>query len=155
MRSCARYSLSFIGLLCLLFLLPAFCWAGDAEDLSVLTTEQLLIRLQTNSDQMKSLLQTQRIQLEESQSQLTQALLELDLAQTQLGEAQSLSQQLKIQLSDLESSLKTTTESFQNYRAASEKTVSFLNARIRILTVGLVSIVVVGTAAVIALVIAR
>jgi len=154
MRSCARFSLFFIGLFCLLSFLPAFCWAEDVEDLSALTTEQLLMRLQTNSDQMKELLQTQQIQLQESQTQLQQALKDLDLSRLQLNQAQLQSQTLETQLLDLKNSLKTTTESFQNYRAVSEKTISFLNARITILTVGIVTVALVGTAAVIALVMA-
>lgn len=140
----------------LCFLLPALLPAAEqGEDLSLLTTGELLIRLQTNSEQMKSLLQTQRQQLEESQSQLAQALMQLDLAQTQLGEAQILSQQQKTQLANLENSLKTTTESFQSYREESTQTIQFLNSRLRILRIGIVSLVVVGAAAVIVLVMAR
>lgn len=139
MRKSRKRLLISFSLFCFL---PAFLWA--AEDLGAMTTEQLLTRLQANSQRESELLQQQRLQLENSQMQLEKALSELSLAQRQLQQALKSSQELSSQLRSLSGSLQTTQRSFQSYADATDRTIAAQARSMTLLTTGMVSLSVLG-----------
>lgn len=139
MRKSRKRLLISFSLFCFL---PAFLRA--AEDLSAMTAEQLLTRLQTNSQRESELLQQQRLQLEKSQQRLSAAQAELSLAQRQLQQAKSQSLELSSQLRSLTTSLQMTQRSFQSYADATDRTIAAQARSITLLKTGMVSLSVLG-----------